>query len=294
MDQDAARPEEVGATDAQAAGDKSPEMQSEIWGEARPPPKPKNRPAVLEMPVIPTGASYAADGKTYSISNTCNVDTTLQILYFLYTYNPVGRMFLQARLNKCPFSTVVGKVLSCIENYDFGQARFIWITSVIGQNLDENSSIYGSESRNGTSLLAPWTKVIERKRCCLNAGCRRMTQKLVTCTDIIGFSPANILSKLNKGEVMEQWCNKFKADCNITYSVKAAPDVLVYTCTGRVTENHTTTNIARERSLALRQKVFGTDYEVAAYTLYTGNHYAVVLADGKKFVVNVAESKVPP
>ena len=272
----------------------SPELGLEQWKDKTVPRQPKPQHVVLGMPLIPTGAKFTKDDRTFSIYNTCNVDTTIQILYYLNTYTSAGQSFFQNFLQSNQFSGSLRRIFETIDNENFDDARIEWIESVVGQELVcDDVSIYGSESENGTSKFSYWLKCVKRTRKCVSKDCGKQTARMTSLTEIKGYSPDDILDKLHKGELLENWCTQCRQACRITYECTYMPDILVYTCDGMVTEGGKTTNRAMERDLPMLQNIFGTEYEVVAYTLYTRSHfYAVVVADGVRYTVDGQKSAV--
>jgi len=155
-------------------------------------------------------------------------------------------------------------------------------------------NLFGTDFDNFFSQLKPWTEVIRRRRC-LRKECPlyvdqftnqslSMAYTTVSTIDLDAATMTQILEKLNK-ERKEFHCSECRGNCMERYSFPndCSPNLLILPISGMMTEKTGSKVIAKEEDLKEITFVKGVEYQLVAYTMYTGSHfYAVILNNGEK------------
>ncbi|CAG7819534.1 unnamed protein product [Allacma fusca] len=144
-----------------------------------------------------------------------------------------------------------------------------------------------AELINATQPLGTWFQVVE-KRSCLSESCPlpKPIKKTIAIPDIHAVSIYQLFSFMNDGYVKPSSCGFCAGDCSVYFRIPQPLDAIVYTCDsiwreGEGTGAYATKVHNKEIDLPFLHTIQGITYKVAAYTMYTGNHYYVVIRIGE-------------
>ncbi|CAG7822753.1 unnamed protein product [Allacma fusca] len=169
----------------------------------------------------------------------------------------------------------------------FGQAKLEWIKR-LGLPITHTMDLNDSERINATQPLGAWFQVVEKRRC-VSEQCPspKPIKKTIAIPNIQAVSTEQFLTFMNDGYVKPSSCGFCAGDCSVNFRILQPLDVIVYTCDSiwregeEGTRTYATKVHNKERDLPLLHTIQGITYEVAAYTMYTGNHYYAVICSGK-------------
>ena len=243
------------------------------------------------MPLLPLGGPVKVGSKVYTLDSTCNIDCTMQILYYLNEYTEIGRQYFLSKSDK--FASVLQDIFTMMKNLNLSSARVCWIQQVLGLKIQGSMSMFGAERDQGVAGIKKWLKCLTKKTICREMYCPSASEapKMLNTIDEFPVNSEMFLSWFKEGKEMScHICHS--AGAIVRYSfVGEPPRVFAYVCNGQWPSQGKTVIKARESDLKRKQIIGGTEYTVQAYTMFTGNHfYAVFLTSEGRFTYDNSKS----
>ena len=235
----------------------------------------------INMPLIPLGGPAKVGSNVYILSDTCNMDCTLQIMFYLNEYTSKGQQYFSSKSD--PLAANIQEIFLMMRNFKVQAARAFWMQRVLGKPIQKSQSVFGEERDNGIGGLKMWLNYIRKRTVCRDADCPSSVQepKVTSPVDEFPLNPEQFLAWFREGkEVSCHTCHAGGALAKYYFDPEP-PLLLVYICNSRwQTKVH-----AHEGDLQRNQIVGGYEYTVQAYTLYTGDHfYAVFWTNDGRYV----------
>ena len=258
----------------------SPELQVSEWDKKR--PRTENGMQIqkqsfgLNMPLMPLGGPAKVGSNVYILSDTCNIDCTLQIIFYLNEYTTKGKQYFSSKSG--PLAANIQEVITMMRNYRMQGARVFWIQRVLGKAIQKSQSMLGEERNNGVGGLKIWLNYIRKQTVCRDTCCPSSVreERVSNPVDEYPLHPEMFLAWFRDGrEISCDVCHSGGAIMKYSFDSEP-PLLLIYICNSRWQTKQGTTIHAHESDLKRNQVVGGYDHTVQAYSMYTGDHFYVV------------------
>lgn len=261
-----------------------PELAEEQWGPKcgkRPPNNDMNADQII--PLIPHGGTFTYNGKVFQLTNTCNIDGVLTILYALFRVSAAANSFLQNLIKMgIPVASKLLQIFGMLNNGRFMEAKRIVVTEILKlKPSTQIIDVYESECRLMECLRD--IVLLRKTYTCCNDNCP--VQKSVS------FSPFSDYAFHDDVPIKEWFTkNRILSSCDggcpgsnpiveLNWGQNGAPPFfgfpIPYDSGHTVTEEHV------PKKLTLIDK----KYHLIAYTIGHGDHfYAVFVVRSGKII----------
>lgn len=229
------------------------------------------------MPLIPLGGTFYFRNTQITLTDTCNIDCTLQIIFYLFRYTDKGRKFFQEKTDD--LGNTVKRIFSLMEQNKVQLARLTWIRIVLrikGNDLN----LRGAERKQGVGGLSPWLRYLLKTLKCSQEDCpsQERDPTVTSAVDEHPTNPEQFMSWFGTGK--DSNCSVCHSKAVEIFKFNGDPQALIaYTLDSRWETNKGVKVYAPETKLQKIQIIGGVQYTVVAYTIYTGSHFYAVIWD---------------
>ena len=102
------------------------------------------------MALIPLGGKFYYENREVYFWDTCNIDCTIQIIFYLYRFTDKGRQFFA--LKNDDLGQKIKRIFSHMEKKEVQLARLIWVREILGIQ-EQRRSLEGEERDQGFSAF---------------------------------------------------------------------------------------------------------------------------------------------
>jgi hypothetical protein len=110
-------------------------------------------------------------GRTYSVTNTCNIDAPLFAIYVIFSTESVADDIILNSPNE-PFLSL-RKTLSLVESVGWDEARLYWLISngILDNQSHNDPNAYGSVDRNFLRFIKNPAQLHQHRSICSRLDC---------------------------------------------------------------------------------------------------------------------------
>lgn len=245
----------------------SPESQKEDW---RPHSPSKTRPVKkclenFNVRVVKWGEFISINGNKIQISNSCAMDTTLQILLALHCKRADFRTFINIQAEVCDKDKNIQKAIASLRKGEINEAKTLWMVNVLELSIATvKDPTFHTEFDYGWKGFADWFPTRRRFSCNFASCTPNEKQKFVdeeqSIVTLRPFSVSHMLYWLNnKHKAVGKKCQACGGDVLVEIDLLFDSQFLFYGLGGSKAESS-------ESKLITTQIIKGVKYIVYAYT----------------------------
>lgn len=232
--------------------------------------------ALHSLPRLPYGGVIEINGEAVHIHNTCNIDSCLTAVYYLYKTDPATKQYIE----KIPESLFLINAFRAMDREYWSRAREIIFNKMLElhPSLLADNNLFGSETRflSTISFLITVKQIVT----CSNEACPlESVMDLSPFNDFVVNKPVDITSNYRMGR--SAICDGCGWTCRISHrwAGTCTPFFCYPIALGedkeRETEEEETQSIV-EDMVPSAQKILGDQFNVFAYTVYQAGHFTCV------------------
>jgi len=256
-----------------------PEREHESWRASGNAPPPRRLvPNPIEMcNLVPSGGTIRLNGVSYVLSNTCNFDSVLQVLYCLLNTHPTAKAYIQklSQSNVQKAATVL-TIYKHLTNGNYDAAKVVTVLNLLDLTTDKfnDGNMYGSEERF-LNKIAHFIGIVQSSSC-TNANCPlEKSDTVYPMKDMILQTPNDAVNIFNSGVTGDcQGCSSKNVNTAYKWTSSGAPPFFVFPITN--------TRDVSEKEISFSQEFMRVSFNLFAYTVHLNDHFQAVIIWGKK------------